>query len=274
MQNNESSSLVMETISTVNRDSGLSNNIMAYRLALMIKKHPDEVQSTTTLDTSKRENLQEDLRTALSKNTQNVEDYRQNLKDKYYTEYLNKFGVAQQRSDAVPQQDNSTRVENLIAEKKQTFLQKMFEAGKHELPLGRKSSSPDKVPEIIQPENTDSSVVDEAAKKSLIPALMRTVMTMGKDTNQGRTYEGLVYKLQLWIKEGMQSLSVSRKGGNPQIAFTAHKDGDEQEFQITQNNLSEEETNRLITFDKQQTAQQPKTQDNSINKNDSAELGE
>lgn len=272
MQNNQSSNPVLETISTVNHDSGLSNNMMAYRLALIIEKNPPEVQSSTILDNSERESLQTDLKAALSQNTQNIENYRQTLKNKYYTEYLEKFGVAQQKV-VVPQQDNSTRVENLIAEKKQTFLQKMFEAGKHQLPLDHKPNSVDKVPETIQPEKNVSPAIDEVAKKSLIPAVIQTVLTMGKDTeNQGRIYEGIAYRLQLLIKEGMQLLSVKRKSGNPETAFTAYKD-DSNEFKITQNNLSDEETNRLIAFDRQQTKQQPKAQDNHTDK-DSAELGE
>jgi hypothetical protein len=273
MQNNQSSTSVMEIISTVNRGSGLSNNMMAYRLALIMEKNPPEVQSTSTLDTSERESIQADLRTSLSKNTQNIEDYRQNLQKKYYTEYLNKFAANQQQSTA-PQQDNSTRVENLIAEKKKIFLQQIFESGKQKLPLGQRVNSPEKVPEVIQPDNNVSPVQDEVIKKSLIPAVMKTVVTMGKDTeNQGRIYEGIVYRLQLLMKEGMQLVSVKRKSGKPEEAFTAYKD-DSNEFKITQNNLSEEETNRLIAFDRQQTKQQPKTQENNINKNDSAELGD
>ncbi|MCC5618615.1 hypothetical protein LC605_26705 [Nostoc sp. CHAB 5836] len=273
MQNNQSFSSVLENISTINRGSGLSNNMMAYRLALIIEKNQPEAQSSPTLDTSERESLLFDLRTALSQNTQNVENYRQALKNKYYTEYLNKFGVAQQ-STAVPQQDNSTRVDNLIAEKKQTFLQKMFDARQHELPLGQKAKNIDKVSEVIPPESIVSPQSDEVVKKSLIPSVIKTVLTMGKDTeNQGRIYEGIAYRLQLLIKEGMQLVSVKRKSGNPETAFTAYKD-DSNEFKITQNNLSDQETNRLIAFSRQQTKQQPKTQDNQISKNDNTELGE
>lgn len=273
MLNNQSSNSVLETISTVNRDSGLSNNMMAYRLALIREKNPPLVESTTTLDSSERESLQEDLKSALSQNTQNIENYRQALKKKYYTEYLNKFGVAQE-SDVVPQQDNSTRVENLIAEKKKTFLQQIFEAGAQKLPLGQKAKNIDKGREVIPPDSIASPQEDEVIKKSLIPSVMKTVLTMGKDTeNQGRIYEGIAYKLQLLIKEGMQFVSVKRKSGKPEQAFAAYKD-DSNEFKITQNNLSDSETNRLIAFSRQHTKQQPKTQDNQIDKNDSTELGE
>lgn len=273
----QSSNSLQQTVSTINRDSGISNNMMAYRLALIMEKYSSQLESITTLDASERENLQGEMRTALSKNAQSTEDYRQNLKQKYYAQYLDKFGVTQE-SPIASQQDNSTRVENLITQKKQTFLQKMFEAGKHELPLGQKfisvSNSINKTPETIQPENNISSGIGKLAEKSLITAVMRTVMTMGKDTeNQGRIYEGIAYRLQLLMKEGMQLLSVHRKTGNPETAFTAYKD-DSNEFKITQNNLSYSETNRLIAFDKQQTVQQPTSQSNHIDKDNSTELGD
>ncbi|WP_375511930.1 hypothetical protein [uncultured Nostoc sp.] len=280
MYSNQSFNSLQETVSNINRDSGISNNMMAYRLALFLEKHPPSLQSTTTLDASERENLQSELRTTLSQNLQNIENYRQNLKQKYYTEYLNKFAVTQQSSVA-SQPDNSARVENLIAQKKNTFLQQIFELGVQKLPLGQRVSKDEREQEALSKEedninksreNNVSPAID-IAEKSLIKAVMRTVMTMGKDTEQGRIYEGIAYRLQLFIKEGMQLLSVHRKTGNPKTAFTAYKD-DSNEFKITQNNLSHTETNRLIAFDKQQTAQQPTSQSNHIDKDNSTELGD
>ncbi|MBD2565552.1 MULTISPECIES: hypothetical protein [Nostoc] len=280
MYSNQSSNSLQETVSNINCDSGISNNMMAYRLALFLEKHPPSLQSTTTLDASERENLQSELRTTLSQNLQNIENYRQNLKQKYYTEYLNKFAVTQQSSVA-SQPDNSARVENLIAQKKNTFLQQIFELGVQKLPLGQRVSKDEREQEALSKEedninksreNNVSPAID-IAEKSLIKAVMRTVMTMGKDTEQGRIYEGIAYRLQLFIKEGMQLLSVHRKTGNPKTAFTAYKDNSN-EFKITQNNLSHTETNRLIAFDKQQTAQQPTSQSNHIDKDNSTELGD
>jgi hypothetical protein len=249
--------------------------MMTYRLALIMEQQPQELQSTTTLDATAREGLQAQLRTALSQsqNTQTVDDYRQTLKNKYYQEYLQKLGVAQQAT-AMPQPDNATRVENLIALQKQKFLQEMFDRGQDKLPLGQKSnySTPEPVTPVVQPEPTLPQD-NQTVKQSLISAIMNTVMTMGKDSHQGRIYEGIAYRLQLFMKEGMQFVSVKRKSGNPQTAFAAYKDGDEQEFQVTENNLSNEETLRLIKFDRQQ-AQQRDTQ-NGLNKDkDSSELGD
>ncbi|MBD2729632.1 hypothetical protein H6G96_25780 [Nostoc sp. FACHB-892] len=280
MYSNQSSNLLQETVSDINRDSGISNNMMAYRLALFLEKHSPSLQSTTTLDASERENLQSELRTTLSQNLQNIENYRQNLKQKYYTEYLEKFAVTQQ-SSVTSQPDNSAIVENLIAQKKNTFLQQIFESGVQKLPLGQRVSKEEKEQRtgseaqnnINKSREKNVSPAIDVAEKSLIKAVMRTVMTMGKDTEQGRIYEGIAYRLQLFIKEGMQLLSVHRKTGNPETAFTAYKD-DSNEFQITQNNLSYSETNRLIAFDKQQTARQPTSQSNHIDKDNSTELGD
>ncbi|AUB44623.1 hypothetical protein COO91_10861 (plasmid) [Nostoc flagelliforme CCNUN1] len=280
MYSNQSSNSLQETVSNINRDSGISNNMMAYRLALFLEKHPPSLQSTTTLDASERENLQSELRTTLSQNLQNIENYRQNLKQKYYTEYLDKFAVTQQ-SSVTSQPDNSRRVENLIAQKKNTFLLQVFESGVQKLPLGQRVSKESREQRtgseaqnnINQLRENNVSPGIDIAEESLIKAVMRTVMTMGKDTEQGRIYEGIAYRLQLFIKEGMQLLSVHRKTGNPKTAFTAYKD-DSNEFKITQNNLSHTETNRLIAFDKQQTAQQPTSQSNHIDKDNSTELGD
>lgn len=280
MYSNQSSNSLQETVSNINCDSGISNNMMAYRLALFLEKHPPLLQSTTTLDASERENLQSELRTTLSQNLQNIENYRQNLKQKYYTEYLDKFAVTQQ-SSVTSQPDNSARVENLITQKKNTFLQQIFESGVQKLPLGQRVSKEEREQQTGSKaqkninkfrENNVSPAIN-IAEKSLIKAVMRTVMTMGKDTEQGRIYEGIAYRLQLFIKEGMQLLSVHRKTGNPETAFTAYKD-DSNEFQITQNNLSYSETNRLIAFDKQQTRQQLTSQPNHIDKDNSTELGD
>lgn len=280
MYSNQSSNSLQETVSNINCDSGISNNMMAYRLALFLEKHPPSLQSTTTLDASERENLQSELRTTLSQNLQNIENYRQNLKQKYYTEYLEKFAVTQQ-SSVTSQPDNSVRVENLIAQKKNTFLQQIFESGVQKLPLGQRVSKEEKEQRtgsqaqknINKSRENNVSPAINIAEKSLIKAVMRTVMTMGKDTEQGRIYEGIAYRLQLFIKEGMQLLSVHRKTGNPETAFTAYKD-DSNEFKITQNNLSYSETNRLIAFDKQQTVQHLESQPNHIDKDNSTELGD
>lgn len=274
MQHNQSSNSVVETLSIINRETGLSDNIMAYRLALIMEKNSSVIQPTTTLDPTERENFQSELKTtlSLSKNTQTTEDYRQALKNKYYEEYLQKFGVNKQAQAPLPEQNNS-RIENLIAQKKKTFLQQIFESKQRNLPLAPQQNqkiSPQ--PEGRSENNAVSPVGDEITIKSLIPAIMKTVVTMGKDTNTGRIYEGIAYRLQLWMKEGMQLVSVKRKNGTPENAFTAYKEDDSTQFKTGENNLTDEEAQRIINFAQQQDPQPSQT--GMIESDDNVELGD
>lgn len=245
------SSSVVETISSINRNSGYSNNQLAYRLALMMEKFPpSSIQSTPVLDTQERSHIIDQMRNTLSisQNAQSTEDYRQALKDKYLKEYSQKFGLSQgEKGEQTPSISNSTRVENLIAEKKKTFLQQMLQSKRklHEV-------------DSQQPTPVESEQ-NEAAKKSLIPALMNILMTKGQDTVAGRVYEGISYRLNLLMREGIQRLSVWRKSDN-QTAFSAYKVDGKEEYNVIQNNLSPEETQKLINFEKiqrQQSQSQP-----------------
>ncbi|MBD2505530.1 hypothetical protein [Anabaena azotica] len=238
-----SSSLVSETITTINRDSGLSHNQMAYRLALMMEKFPpSSIQSTPVLDSAKRDNIISEMRNtlSLSHNAQTTEEYRRSLKDKYLQEYRQKFGLTQTEKTPL---NNSTRVENLVNERKKTFLQQMLQS------KGRK------LHEVDSQQPTKESQNHEVVKKSLIPALMKIIVTRGIDTTDGRVYDGKAYRLQLLMQQGMQLLSVWRKNSN-QSAFTAQKDDNSVDYKVTHNDLSNEETDKLINFDQKQRQQE------------------
>ncbi|HEY9803854.1 MAG TPA: hypothetical protein V6D25_26160 [Leptolyngbyaceae cyanobacterium] len=238
------STSLMETISTINRDSGLSHNQMAYRLALMMEKiPPSSIQSTPVLDSAKRDNIISEMRNtlSLSHNAQTTEDYRRSLKEKYLKEYTQKFALAQAEKTPI---FNSTRVENLIAERKKTFLEQMLQAKERKLP-----------PSDRQQPTPVESEQNQAAKKSLIPALMNIVMTKGQDTVGGRIYEGIAYRLQLLMREGMQRLTVWRKSDN-QSAFSAYKADGKEEYKIIHNHLDPQETQKLINFDTRVQQQQ------------------
>ncbi|MFN6499026.1 MAG: hypothetical protein RMX65_018795 [Nostoc sp. DedQUE01] len=244
------SSLVVETITTINRDSGLSNNQLAYRLALMMEKFPPSpsIQSTPALAPTERENIMSEMRDTLflSLNAQSNEDYRQSLKEKYYQEYAQKFGLGQteQATDIA----NSTRVENLIAERKKTFLDQILQSQGRKLPLVEHQKP--------SPKETENNQV---VKKSLIPALMNIIVTKGQDTIGGRVYEGMAYRLNLLMREGIQRLTVWRKSDN-QSAFSAYKTDGNEEYKVIHNNLSLQETQKLIDFDIRQQQQQPPLQ--------------
>lgn len=130
-------SLVSSSITTINRDSGLSDNQLAYRLALMMEKYPPSPSITPTpaLDTTERESIMAEMRNTLSltQNAQSAEDYRQSLKEKYLKEYAQKFGL--NKSEQTTDISKSTRVENLIAQKKKTFLQEILQSKERKLPL-------------------------------------------------------------------------------------------------------------------------------------------
>lgn len=245
------SSSVAETITIINRNSGFSDNQMAYRLALMMEKHPPSPSITPALDPTQRENIIGEVRNTLSltQNAQSTEDYRQSLKEKYYQEYTQKFGL--NKSEETPDiEDNSTRVEDLINEKKKTFLQQILETKGRKLPFVDSQQS-----KSLESEN------DEVAKKSLIPALMNIIVTKGQDTIGGRVYEGMAYQLNLLMREGMQRLTVWRKSDN-QSAFSAYKVDDNDEYKVIHNHLSPQETQKLINFDIRVQQQQPQQQQN------------
>ncbi|QLE45675.1 hypothetical protein FD723_36110 (plasmid) [Nostoc sp. C052] len=259
---------VRETIASINRGSGISNNMMAYRLALMIERVPQStVQSPIELDSQSRQNLEDKLRNILTKSTQNIEDYRLQLKNKYLAEYSQRFGVTQSETPVTEQPNNFSRVENLITQRKHIFLQQM---------IAQESKA-----NLTPP--TSQNQGDEFSKKSLIPAVVQTIIAKGQDTkNEGRVYEGVLYRLQLLIKEGIQFINVNRKTQSNQKAFAAYKDHTN-EFTITSNNLSTEEAQKIVAFNQQRIAkeqsqslpiQTDKTQQFTFDKDDHSELGD
>ncbi|MHC0067384.1 hypothetical protein ACWATR_31480 [Nostoc sp. UIC 10890] len=244
------SNSVAETITIINRNSGFSDNQMVYRLALMMEKHPPSPSITPALEPTQRENIIGEVRNTLSltQNAQSTEEYRRSLKQKYYQEYAQKFGLGQ--TEQIPDMENSTRVEDLINEKKKTFLQQILETKGRKLPFVDSQQS-----KSVESEN------DEVAKKSLIPALMNIIVTKGQDIIGGRVYEGMAYQLNLLMREGMQRLTIWRKSDN-QSAFSAYKVEEEEEYKVIHNHLSPQEIQKLINFDIRVQQQQPPPQQN------------
>ncbi|MHC0067799.1 hypothetical protein ACWATR_33740 [Nostoc sp. UIC 10890] len=266
---------VRETIASINRGSGISNNMMAYRLALMMERVPQTtVQSPIELDSQSRQNLEDNLRGILTKSTQNIEDYRQQLKNQYLAEYSQKFGGSQPEKTVTEQPNDFSRVENLITQRKHIFLQQMMAQGESNVNLTPSTSANQELNK--QHQGNDFS------KKSLIPAVVQTIIAKGQDTkNEGRVYEGILYRLQLLIKEGIQFININRKNESNQKAFAAYKDHTN-EFTITLNNLSTEEAQKIVAFNQQritkQQAQPPiqtdKNQEFSFDKDDNPDLGD
>ncbi|GAX38818.1 hypothetical protein [Nodularia sp. NIES-3585] len=255
---------VIETINSINRVRGVSNNMMAYRLSLVMQQAKENSTPLATENQALPQERQEELTKLLSKSpTTNLEDFRQNLKDRYYSEYLAKFssllGVESEKQDT---QDTPTRVERLIAEKKSHFLQ-MQQSKLEEKPDHNKSKASPEIGSL--PEQS------EATKKLLIPAMMGLVVAKGQNTDERtRIYEGVRYKLQLLMKEGKQFLSINRKDRKPEKAFSAYKNDKDSQFKILENNLTEQETHGIIEFNKQRIVQEAQNKDN----NNNLELGD
>ncbi|MEJ1935158.1 hypothetical protein WDZ92_33605, partial [Nostoc sp. NIES-2111] len=238
------SSSVAQTISLINHDSGFSDNQMAYRLALMMENHPSIEPTTTAVEPKERENILSSLRQtlSLSQNTQTIEEYRQSLKNKYYEEYLQKFDVAKPQSDSTLAQ-NKLRIENLINQRKKTFLQQIFERTQIQPSLNTKQN------QNLDTQNNLISPVNDPIHNSLIPKIMNILVTMGQTSSQGRIYEDISYRFQLLMKEGMQFLQIKRKDRTPENALTVYKQDDATpHFVISENNLSSEETQSLSNF--------------------------
>ncbi|BAY73314.1 hypothetical protein NIES23_61420 (plasmid) [Trichormus variabilis NIES-23] len=256
MQNQSNS--VTQTIRLINRDSGFSDNQMAYRLALIMENHPFIAPTTRAVEPQERENLLSSLRQtlSLSQNTQSTEEYRQALKNKYYEEYLQKFGVAKPQNDSVLEQ-NKLRVENLITQRKKTFLQQIFERKQPQSSLNPKQN------QNLERENNPISSVNDPIHNSLIPKIMNVLVTMGQTSSQGRIYEDISYRFQLLMREGMQFLQIKRKDRTPENALTAYKQDDAtSHFVISENNLSSEEAQSLSNFHPSQNV--PSQSENTI----------
>lgn len=248
----------IETINSINRVRGVSNNMMAYRLSLIMQQAKENSTPLATENQALSQEHQEEFTKLLSKSpaTQNVEDFRQKLKDRYYSEYLSKFEA--KLSVESQKQDTPTRVERLIAEKKSQFLQ-MQKSKLEEKPDHNQSKAS---PEI------DSSLPEqsEATNKLLIPAMMGLIVAKGQNTDERtRIYEGVRYKLQLLMKEDKQFLSINRKDRKPEKAFNAYKNDKNSQFKILENNLTEQETHGIIEFNKQRIVQEAQNKDKDNN---------
>ncbi|MDB9368333.1 hypothetical protein PN456_05085 [Nodularia spumigena CS-586/05] len=258
----------IEKINEINRVSGISNNMMAYRLSLLMQQAKENFTPLATENQTSPEERQEELSKLLSKSpaTENVEDFKQKLKDRYYSEYLSKLeeklGVESHK------QDTATRVERLIAEKKSQFLE-MQQSKLAQKPVQNQSKAS---PEI------DSSLPEqgEATNKLLIPAMMGLVVAKGQNTDEkNRIYEGVRYKLQLLMKEGKQFLSINRKDKKPEKAFSAYKNHKDSQFKVLENNLTDEETQGIIAFNQQRIVQEAQNQGkHNQDKDKNAELGD
>uniref|UniRef100_UPI00082E5423 hypothetical protein n=1 Tax=Anabaena sp. (strain CA / ATCC 33047) TaxID=52271 RepID=UPI00082E5423 len=275
-------------INSINTGSGISNNMMAYRLSLIMQQAKD--QPVLVDNNQNPQEHQEELRKLLSKShpTHNIEEFRRNLKHKYYLEYLHKF--ESKLNTQSPEPNASTRIERLIAEKKSQFLpiqlsklertESLSALDAQNIPAVIEQTSSQPVLEVqnIQPAQRyiRSPEEDETTKKYFIPAIMGLIASKGqsKDDNS-RTYESAKYTLHFLIQEGTQFLSVHRKHSQPKKAFSAYNDENHRDFRVLENNLQPQEIHGFIQVYQRTVLTNNQTQlHHKQHKHDEPELGD
>lgn len=288
---------VIEKINSINTGSGISNNMMAYRLSLIMQQATD--QPALVDDNRTSQEHQEELSKLLSKShpTHNIEEFRRNLKHKYYLEYLHKF--ESKLNTQSPEPNASTRIERLIAEKKSQFLPIQLSK------LERTESQPVlEVQNILSPQSDDPakkilipavteqtssqpvleaptqryirSPEDETTQKFFIPAIMGLIASQGQSQDDNsRTYESAKYTLHFLIEEGTQFLTINRKHSQPKKAFSAYNDENNPDFRILENNLQPQEIHRFIQVYQRTVLTNNQTQlHHKQHKHDEPELGD
>jgi hypothetical protein len=218
----------------------ISNNRLAYRLSLLILENRSLEPSS--IDPSKSPtDFQQFLKNFLAKDLQNIEQQKQQLKEKYYQHYLAQFNSKlglDNREESVPA---ISRIQKMINQRKEVYrLRIIARETQKSLPFWARISQ--STTEIKSSQSTHKT-------QKFISNLMQIVIMRGEDINKHtRSYEDSNYKIDLLNKEGQQIFIISRKiNQRTELAFKATKHKN-QEFQIDENNLSESETQKLVDF--------------------------
>ncbi|MBD6620343.1 hypothetical protein FNW02_32315 [Komarekiella sp. 'clone 1'] len=243
----------------------ISDNMMIARLNRILKESKPS-EKVNTVDANHLQKSPQELQQAslelgqlLSKG-QPLEEYRQQLKTKYLSQYLNKFGVESPQNTQPKQQSVLSQLEQ--------FKQRIQEREKS---LGKTQRQSEALLEVRSPDDS---------KKSFIRTVMDNIITKGKSLgNQIRGYDVNGYKTQLEIQDNKQVVSVERS--NPQAtqtnpAFKAEKEGSK-EFNILQDNLSQQEAKEITDLAEQQQQRQLQSrlqQRKQQQKNNSPEIGD
>ncbi|MDZ8264275.1 hypothetical protein [Nostoc sp. ChiQUE01b] len=240
---------------------GISDNMMIARLNRILKESKSSKRVNTVGANNFQKSPQElqqaslELGQLLSKG-QPLEEYRQQLKTKYLSQYLNKFGVESPQNTQPRQQSVLSQLEQ--------FKQRIQQREKSLRKTQRQSEA------LLEARLTDNS------KKSFIRTVMDNIITKGKSLgNQIRGYDIDGYKTQLRVQDNKQIVSVERTNPQPtypNLAFKAEKD-DSREFTILQDNLEKQEIRQIIDNSQQQQRQlQSRLQQRKQQKNNSPEI--
>jgi uncharacterized protein YdiU (UPF0061 family) len=247
MEANKSSTL--DKIRAIN-PSGISDNMMIARLDRILNQPTTQqkdlsIDSHQETDPNRQPKALQELGQLLSKG--NIEEYRQQLKAQYIKQYLTSFGLEQSQS-----QQSQTN-QKII-----TQLQQFKELQKTVLLNPEQNNNFSRKPvELINNLNEQAQHQDQN-RKSFIRAVLDKIFTKGRSLgNQISAFENEGYRALLKVENTKQILSIDRKQlqpNQPNAAFKAEKLGNS-DFQILQDNLSEQETQYLVA-DNQQLQQQ------------------
>jgi hypothetical protein len=230
----ENKSSTLDKIREIN-PGGISDTMLIARLNRVLSETPD--QASKSLDSTNQKSdsqlpqtARQELGQLLIKG-QSQPEYKQQLKQEYLSYYLNKFGVESPQNTPTKQQG--------MLEQLEQFKQRIQEREKS-LGLTQKQS--------------EARLTDDS-KKSFIRIVMDNIITKGKGLgNQIRGYDLNGYKTQLRVQDNKQVVSVERTNPQPRQpnpAFKAEKEGG-MEFNILQDNLSQQEVKEITDLDQQQ----------------------
>ncbi|MBD2472166.1 hypothetical protein [Nostoc sp. FACHB-145] len=266
MSANQTSTL--EKIRAIN-PGGISDNMMIARLSRALNQSTTQQKNLSITpphqetDSNRQQQAREELgHLLLSKG--NIEDYKQQLKQQYVQQYLIAFGL--ERTQLQESQTNQRLI---------TQLQQFREIQKAVLSPSERNNSSRKPIELTTnpPENTQNQ---ESDKKSFIRVVLDKIITKGRSLgNQISAFENQGYKALLKVDDTKQILSIDRLQPQPEQsnpAFKAEKLG-ASDFQILEDNLTEQETQDIIAPNQQQIQlPQPQIQPKRDLKNNGLEI--
>ncbi|BBD62882.1 hypothetical protein NIES2109_57320 (plasmid) [Nostoc sp. HK-01] len=243
-------SSTLEKIRAIN-PGDISDNMMIARLSRVLNQFPTQqkdlsIDSHQETDPNRQDKARQELGQMLSKG--DTEEYKQQLKAQYIQKYITSFGLEQ------PQLQKSQANQKLT-----TQLQQFREIQKAALSATEKSNNFSRKPIALTNALQEQTQYQDQNKKSFIRAVLDKIITKGKSLgNQISAFENQGYRALLSFDDTKQILSIDRKQLQPDQsnpAFKAEKLG-ASDFQILQDNLTEQETQNIVA-DNQQLQQQP-----------------
>ncbi|BBD63415.1 hypothetical protein NIES2109_62650 (plasmid) [Nostoc sp. HK-01] len=267
MSANQTSTL--EKIRAIN-PGGISDNMMIARLSRALNQSTTQQKDLSIsspqqeTEPTHQQKAREELGQLLSKG--NIEDYKQQLKQQYIQQYLTAFGLEQ------TQLQKSQVNQKLI-----TQLQQFRGIQKAVLSSTEKSNNFSKNQVELTNNLQKQAQHQDQNKKSFIRVVLDKIITKGRSLgNQISAFENQGYKALLQIDDTKQIFSIDRKQPQPEKsnpAFKAEKLG-ASDFQILEDNLTEQETQDIIAPNQQQIQlPQPRIQPKRDLKNNGPEIG-